>query len=133
MSEPFSSRKTCALHERVDYPGCEHWAAVITFCTVEGRDYALCNPCSRAWKARCSGDAQMYARCPLCVHIYLGTLPPQTGPSQPMVHKSSLVGPLAEIIETAMYQEGLLVDVRSRVLARLGQDPRIAEYMGVPA
>ena len=124
-----SNEWLCDTLGREDYPGCERKAAVSLSCSVEGRSYALCRPCDATWKEKARGNTAMSLRCPLCVHIFLaqeaGTdVPPAPARTDPLVHHAPLRGPLADAIELAMYQEGLLIDVRGRVLARLGNDPR---------
>jgi hypothetical protein len=132
-----SNEWLCDTIGRDDFPGCERKAAVSLSCSVEGRSYALCRPCDTTWKSKAAGNTAMSLRCPLCVHIFLaqeaGVPVPQAPARQdPMVHSAPLRGPLAEAIDFAMYQEGLLIDVRGRVLRRLANDPRMANTQLAP-
>lgn len=127
-----SNEWLCDTLGRDDYPGCERHAAISLSCSVEGRSYALCRTCDATWKSEAGGNPQVSLHCPLCVHIFLAKeagvpVPPAPVRTDPMVHSAPLRGPLADAINHAMYQEGLLIDVRGRVLSRLANDPRLQE------
>lgn len=128
----------CDTLGREDYPGCERKAVIALSCHVEGRQYALCRPCDATWKKKASGNAGVSLRCPLCVHIFLATeagapVPQAPARQDPMVHSAPLRGPLADVVDYAMYAEGLLIDVRGRVLRRMASDPRTKELLNPPA
>lgn len=117
----------CDTRNNEEYPGCEQDAAVAWTCTIEGRQIALCGSCDRAWRSRAANDDKLRHRCPLCAYagiaVSTGTDPNiTTVPLNPV-----LAGELAEAIDSAMFSEGLLIDVRKRVLRRLAADERMRE------
>ena len=109
-------------NDELNFPGCEEFAAVAWFCVIEGKEIALCGTCNRTWRARAAVDKNLQNRCPHCASF--------VGVSGPAPVQSPLVpplsGPLADAIDKAMFTEGLLVDVRKRVLRRLGANVAIA-------
>lgn len=123
----------CDTRDREDFPGCTRTANINWFCTVEGRDVSLCNTCNTAWRERARGDENFRLRCPLCIHVYLqsiGADSPFPNAATPVhsMYGPPLTGPIARALDEAMYQEGLLVDVRSKVLRRLGANEAMTEY-----
>lgn len=113
----------CDTRNNPDFPGCEEHAAISWTCVVEGREIGLCNSCNRAWRERAMLEPELSPRCPLCSHVIL----PVTTPARQPIAGHELTGPIAEAINDAMYREGILVDVRARVLRRLGaQDVMMA-------
>jgi hypothetical protein len=96
-------------------------------CPVEGREVALCGPCNAAWRIRAAAEEKLRNRCPLCasaqISVSAGVNPAET--TRPVL--PVLTGDLADALDAAMFQEGLLVDVRRRVLRRLGADERVRE------
>lgn len=97
-------------------------------CPVEGREIAQCAACNAAWRAIAAANGGLLRnRCPLCAHAEIavsGAVDPRetTRAVDPV-----LVGPLAEALDRAMFSEGLLIDVRQRVLRRLGADSQVRE------
>lgn len=107
-------------------PGCENDAAVAWFCTVEGREVALCGPCNRAWRARAAADPGLAVRCPFCASHVAPPPPVRVTPTAPTSAMPPMAPDLASALDHAMFCEGMLIDVRQRVLSRLGVQPQVA-------
>jgi len=108
-------------NEPEEHPGCERKATTTFVCVIEGREVALCNNCNRIWRERVKLEPEQANRCPLCSKHAI----PVTMPARQPALGRALAGPVAEIIDDAMFREGLLVDVRARVLRRLATEPVI--------
>lgn len=104
---------------------CTGFAAVTWICQVEGREVNLCLPCSQAWKVTARRNPALINRCPNCAPSYYASRQvrdrgPRTGTISP--DSRPYTGPLADAIDRAMLAEGILTDVRKRVLSRLAED-----------
>jgi len=94
------------------------------FCKTEGRGVLVCENDLRLWRTRVtSSQAETYRlanKCPLCADW----TPQQASPSPiiPQTPRPVLQGPLAATLDKAMHAEGLLQDIRQRVLQRLASD-----------
>ena len=98
-------------------PGCENAAAITFICQVEGRQAALCRSCDRGWKIYARENPGLEVRCPNCAPQFLLNRP---GPGAALpAGDPILTGPIAEMIDRAMYSQGVLIDIRRKVLARL--------------
>lgn len=106
------------------------------YCTVEGVSLLVCSPCFANWQSKVALKPALTGRCPRCENMFA---------SEPSVHKTvqpavPLPGPVGEAIDAAMHAEGLLRDVRERVLIRLYRDAAwlaavrpVATYEGMTA
>lgn len=119
----------CDTRDHPEFPGCEQKAALVWFCVVEGREIALCHSCNRAWRERAKADTGFGKRCPLCVHTYVAARDLPVIENRAGLPVPPLTGPIADSVDFAMYQEGLLVDVRQRVLRRMATDPKLAAFL----
>lgn len=112
---------------RIRGTGCAGDAVLIMYCQAEGRAVPMCAPCNRAWRERARGDSGLAARCPLCAPSWLATQSSPAVAAVPAPAGTMLSGPVADLLDAAMKAEGLLVDVRQRVLLRLGSEPSLQE------
>ena len=106
-------------------PGCLRNAATSFVCAVEGRDVDLCEICNRNWRLMAHSNPALTGRCPNCAYLALADRTPLVvpDPEGSMGVANYLDSPLAQIFDKAMMKEGLLIDVRQRVLLRLISDP----------
>ncbi|SRR6266496_1172349 len=101
-------------------PGCLLFPSIRLFCHVEGAGLLVCSACHTAWRERirqASAEASLMLRCPRCAAWEA----PVSQVPVPLP-RVPLAGEVAQVIDTAMHAEGLAIDVRARVLARLGHD-----------
>ena len=94
------------------------------FCKTEGRSVLICDNDLKRWRDRVSSTNaerhRLQLRCPICADW---ASPPQLpSPIAPRTISPQLQGPVAAVLEKAMHAEGLLTDVRTRVLQRLASD-----------
>jgi|HubBroStandDraft_5_1064220.scaffolds.fasta_scaffold00014_73 hypothetical protein len=105
---------TCDIRER----GCDISAAVSWVCGVEGIQISACKKCWTTWKARVAADSSLGMRCPRCSKI-----PPRAAEQALHNYRQTgtepLQGIIADALDSAMFREGILGDVRKRVLVRL--------------
>lgn len=108
-------------------PGCQRNAALTFICRVEGREIALCTSCHKVWRTYAKGDSALENRCPACAPVYVQRMV-QTDMARAAAERRQmrvlpddpvLAGPLAEVIDNAMFMEGVLLPSRRAVLARL--------------
>jgi hypothetical protein len=102
---------------RANLRGCTGTQEIRIHCNTEGTDVSVCRSCATVWRlnARASG---LYDRCPLCALWKPEYAAHREAPAAPAI----LTGPAADAIEAAMHQEGLLYDVRTKVLRRLAKE-----------
>jgi hypothetical protein len=106
------------------YPGCTLIPTTRIYCRTEGRSVLSCLPCHQAWRNKVHASAsetfRLELRCPCCAEWH----PEGAGPSRTVteVLHEPLTGAVAQAIDTAMHAEGLLHDVRIKVLSRLAKD-----------
>ena len=103
----------CDLRDR---PGCQHTAGSTFICKVEGREVALCGNCLRWWREHALANPGLEFRCPNCAPQFLANKEtrPANAPAPVL-----LTGPIADLIDQSMYRQGILIDIRRRVLADL--------------
>jgi len=102
--------------------GCQREVATVMFCTVEGRDIELCRHCHAEWRRYVGAVPALQPRCPRCAPSYVKTHSAEIEAARLRISGEDAIplsGPLAEAISKAMFSEGVLVDVRRRVLVRL--------------
>jgi len=105
-------------------PGCQRNAALTFICPVEGREVSLCLNCDRVWKAFARRSPELGRRCPGCAPIYIEQHRIEIEVHQVRISGADdevLTGPLADALSAAMRSEGILIDVRRRVLVRLAR------------
>ncbi len=104
-------------------PGCETLAFNARLCSVEGSEVALCRPCDARWKEQVRSDRRLQNHCPRCAPRYLASLESLASGSGEVRADSEGVpsGPVYDQVEQAMFAEGVLIDVRRRVLRRLSE------------
>lgn len=111
------------LCDTPDAPGCQRDANVASMCQVEGREFALCRSCQSLWKNRVSADPAMAVRCPNCLPSYLRTEAiRKDNATPPKDRPAPLTGSVADALDHAMFMDGILPDVRHRVLCRLAAE-----------
>ena len=97
-------------------PGCLASPAFQIYCRIEGRIVRACQSCYISWQARALRDG-LQGRCPKCASLRAPAVPAVPAPAA-----IPLAGDAALVIDRAMHAEGLTVDIRQRVLARLHRD-----------
>jgi hypothetical protein len=101
---------------------CSIRAAVTLFCKVEGVDIFMCPAHHREWTTRVSADVGLQQRCPRCAPAYEARRYAQAYNPVVTIADDPITGPLADAIDRAMNQEGVLLPVRQRILRRLAAD-----------
>jgi hypothetical protein len=101
---------------------CRTRAELNLFCKVEGVDVFMCRAHHREWTARVQQDPGLQSRCPRCAPAYEARRNAQAFDPVVTIADEPIVGPLADAIDRAMNQEGVLKPVRDRVLRRLAAD-----------
>jgi hypothetical protein len=108
----------------IKYQGlCKRLAVTAWICPVEGVEIAACTPCVQTWRAAASVNTYLATHCPRCAK----TGQPATTVPAPQHSDRPLTGIVARALESAMLAEGVLIDVRTRVLKRLAVE---AEWLG---
>jgi hypothetical protein len=102
---------------QVRYPGCQGTPDVRITCIVEGASLMACHNCHRAWQGQVQSVSGFENRCPRCALWH-----PERAPVRTFVRAEPLHGTVADTIDRAMHAEGLLLDIRRKVLERLAQD-----------
>jgi len=105
------------------------------YCKTEGRSLLACPECLKAWRAQVtrspSEQSRLSLRCPKCADWAPEKKQKKQKP-RPPASQSALKGDVADAINRAMHAEGLLQDVRERVLQRLARDAPWLEDAGTP-
>lgn len=109
--------RTCRYTEN-----CRYRAAVNLFCKVEGTDVFMCEAHHREWTSRVVQDPGLVHRCPRCAPSYEAKRNAQAYNPVITIADDPITGPLADAIDRAMNQEGVLKPARDRVLRRLAAD-----------
>lgn len=105
-------------HCQVNYPGCLNIPEVRIYCKTEQTSRLACHNCHASWRSKIAENNTISERCPVCAdHDYSVARPAPAPVPLP------LRGPVADAVDKAMHAEGLLIDVRKRVLQRLAKDP----------
>lgn len=113
------------LCDTPDNPGCMRVAVANRLCHAEGCDISLCVSCNEEWISKARNVPELAVRCPRCAPKYLAHLgvgsAPGAGPAVParVTPRNEQVGPLYAAVDQAMFAQGVLVDVRRRVLDML--------------
>lgn len=106
---------------QVKGPNCQEIPSNRIYCKTEGRSVLVCNADLKAWRDRVASTTaerhRLELKCPLCADWS----PDQRKQLPPQV-TITLQGSAAEAIDKAMHAEGLLVDIRQKVLTRLAQE-----------
>ena len=102
---------------QVKFPGCQDTPDVRITCIVEGASLMSCHSCFQVWQKESAANPGFENRCPRCAGWN-----PERMPVRAFTKASPLHGDVAEAIDRAMHAEGLLLDVRHKVLQRLAQD-----------
>lgn len=114
-------------HCQVRFDGCQGTPSVRISCRVEGASLMSCGFCHGEWQRRVGIDesGKLKDRCPRCAtwNQY------QTGARAAEPMPPPLEGVTANVIDAAMHSEGILLDVRQRVLRRLAKE---ASWLGGP-
>jgi hypothetical protein len=112
---------------QVGYVGCQQTPDVRITCIVEGASLMSCHSCHKAWQGQVQSVPGFENRCPRCAEWagWSGAKPAVVRE----VPEQTLTGPVATALDAAMHAEGLLVDVRQKVLRRLKQD---SEWLEAP-
>lgn len=107
---------------QVNGPNCSRIPSNRIYCRTEGRGVLTCAPCHADWRRRATGNEiqGLQDKCPLCADWNGVTGPPRVPVEQ--TPATSITGPASNAIDAAMHAEGLLVDVRRKVLQRLSRD-----------
>jgi hypothetical protein len=119
---------------QVKGPDCRTIPSQRLYCKTEGRGVLICEDDLKTWRNRVTSSStdtfRLALRCPMCAD-WAPTGLRNTSPA-PTVVTVTLQGSAAEAIDRAMHQEGLLVDVRQRILRRLANDaPWLADDLFV--
>ena len=109
--------RTCRYIE-----SCHARAATNLFCKVEGVDIFMCQFHQREWTSRVAADPGLQQRCPRCAPAYEAKRNAQAFNPVVTIADDPITGPLADAIERAMNQEGVLKPIRDRILRRLAAD-----------
>jgi hypothetical protein len=104
--------ETCQLDQ-----GCQNPPAVRIHCETEGFDLRACSAHWTEWRERAARDG-LERFCPRCAGKYQSPGPTRVR----QLPFSPLTGAAADAINAAMHAEGLLQDVRIKVLQRLAKD-----------
>jgi hypothetical protein len=108
---------------QVGYQGCQKTPDVRITCITEGASLISCHSCFRIWQQQSPEISGGENRCPRCADWQ-----PERMPVRTFVRAEPLHGTVAEAIDRAMHAEGLLLDIRRKVLERLAGDaPWLAE------
>lgn len=82
----------------------------------------LCASCAAIWRERVVHNAMQLAnRCPLCETHDQGRAD-AAAPVRALAAPVPLTGAAASALDRAMHMEGLLPDIRQRILSRLASD-----------
>lgn len=96
------------------YGDCTGAREVLLSCATEGVGCYVCANCARRWRAIAKGSGNV-RKCPRCFR-----LPETPQPSRPVPQEHpAMTGDVAMAVISAMHAEGILEDVRARVLKRL--------------
>ena len=118
---------------RVNGPHCNITPSQRLYCNTEGQSVLICNQCLKEWRDRVSSsDAERHRlglRCPLCAD-WSAPQHAQTTTFQNVT--ITIKGSVAEAVDRAMHAEGLLVDIRKRVLERLWKDAPWLAFVETP-
>jgi hypothetical protein len=95
-------------------------------CKVEGIQISACSSCWADWQTSVRADPALTERCPKCTRAPARVptalrIADKNGTSVTRA-KEPLRGVIADAIETAMHKEGVLADVRTRVMFRLATE-----------
>lgn len=105
------------------YEGCTGDPTSTWLCETEGAEIRMCSTCFDSWR-RQAADLGLVQRCPRCRSLgspdRAGSGASGSSAAAPAV--AELVGAAATAINHAMHMEGVLPDVRKRVLRRLAQE-----------
>lgn len=105
----------------VKYEGCETNASISWICVVEGAQISACRSCRAKWQVKVQRDSALQNRCPNCEPVPI-RVRDNPKPSKIKKHTQPLTGVIAEALDAAMFHEGILIDVRNKVLLRLATD-----------
>lgn len=98
--------------------GCLNTPSVRLICETEGLPRLSCYPCYLAWRQNLRDNPHNAPFCPRCVN--------RTRNSNSLITQKSttapLTGPVASILNNAMFAEGVQLDVRNRILQRLAYE-----------
>ena len=98
---------------------CTRIPGIRIYCKTEGRSALACPDCLKVWRQRVQTEPfRLSLRCPLCADWARPISPIPT----PTPTRSALQGDIAQSIDRAMHAEGLLQDIREKVLQRLAKD-----------
>ncbi len=125
---------TCDIHNA----GCLTNAHTSWTCKVEGIQISACESCWVTWRGLVATDPSLQNRCPKCVKALtrvpaaLRIAAGKGGTSVPSATEP-LRGVIADAIDTAMHKEGVLADVRRKVLLRLAtEEPWLNFQLSTP-
>jgi hypothetical protein len=107
---------------RARYLGCSGNGTIAFRCQVEGHRVWMCGQCMGRWRLKCVDDPGLTMRCPGCETRTVSGNGGAALPIRTVVASAPLAGAAAEAIDHAMHMEGILPDVRARVLERLAAE-----------
>jgi len=100
---------------------CDIAPSVRIYCKTEGRGVLACASCHAEWRRKITESPaetfRLELRCPLCANWRAF----RKEPLNPVVLITP-TGSSAAAIDAAMHAEGLLVDIRNKVLSRIQRD-----------
>jgi hypothetical protein len=105
-------------HSRTD-DCCRERAVTRMTCRVEGTEISFCARHWMNWKVVLQQDSRLKDHCPRCANAYLSRLEQQAANPSVLIADEPITGPLAEAIDNAMHESGVLKPVRDEVLRRL--------------
>jgi hypothetical protein len=109
---------TCDIKSK----GCQTDAVVTFVCKVEGVQVSGCRPCYDTWRTLAGTSELIAQHCPRCYRAP-ARVPAAVRGAVPLVRGSDpLTGVIADAIDAAMFREGVLGDVRKKVLVRLANE-----------
>jgi hypothetical protein len=107
----------CSAH----YAGCSRYAGASWTCQTEGVRIEMCAHCYSQWRMRAASNPRLAARCPRCADL-LVCADASGAVAAPDPSPPRLSGAAADAIDRALHMEGVLPDVRERVLLRLAEE-----------
>jgi hypothetical protein len=105
-------------------PNCTKNATANWMCKVEQVQCSACPTCYAEWRQDVSVHPDLAVRCPRCAQTpdAVKRRAEASKNREPVKTDRPLEGMIADAIEAAMFREGILVDVRRKVLVRLARE-----------
>lgn len=103
------------------YSGCVSVPGYSWTCETEGAEIKMCTQCIGQWRIRAQNIPQLRQRCPRCADLAVCADAAGEVSAAPAL-PSRLSGAAALAIDHALHMEGVLPDVRERVLKRLSAE-----------